>query len=177
MNRIDLFLWVIMSRLPKYLKTSEVCFNDHRMKKYLAIFILLIGAQSLAAQDHKSQDDSMIRASRARLNEFIASHDVSGMARYWLRDYVRITGNSNVLISKDSAVALWTRTFKQQPTIYYVSTPVEISISEDGLSAWESGTWVGMNTKSKGGNYAANWSKQDNIWKLQTEMYVTLSHY
>lgn len=144
------------------------------MKRYLAILILSITTQCVAAQ---SQDDSMIRASRAKINEFIASHDVRGLARYWYRDYVRITGNSAVLTGKDSAVAFWTRTFRQQPTIYYVLTPVGIKISEDSLSAWESGTWVGMNTKSKGGSYAANWSKQDDIWKLLSEMYVTLSHY
>jgi ketosteroid isomerase-like protein len=147
------------------------------MKKYLFVFIFSIVAQCLAAQANKSQDDSMIRASRSKINEFIASHDVRGMARYWFGDYVRITGNSSMLIGKDSAAAFWTRTFKFQPTIYYVSTPAEIIISEDSLSAWENGTWTGMNTKSKGGNYAANWRKQDDIWKIQSEMYVTLSHY
>jgi len=148
------------------------------LKRYLIGVILLIATHRSSAQDStRAQDDSMIRASRVRINEFFSSHDVRGMARYWYGDYVRITGNSAVLSGKDSAVAFWTRTFKRQPTIYYVSTPGKIIISEDGLSAWESGTWTGMNTKSKGGNYAANWSKQDDIWKLQSEMYVTLSHY
>ena len=165
------------------METSEVFLNGissngYFMKKHLFIFILLFAGKYTVAQDTiKVQDDSLIRASRARTNEFIASHDVAGMARYWLRDYVRISGNGDLLIGKDSAVAFWTRIFKQQPTIYYVRTPAEIIISEDGLSAWESGTWTGMNTKSKGGNYAANWIKQDNIWKLQSELFTTLSHY
>lgn len=167
MKRIDLFL----------LERGFKPLNLETLKRYLILSIFLIAAHSGSAQDIKAQDDSMIRASRVRINEFFSSHDVRGMARYWYGDYVRITGNSSVLGGKDSAVAFWTRTFKRQPTIYYVSTPIEIVISEDGLSAWESGTWTGMNTKSKGGNYAANWSKQDDIWKLQSEMYVTLSHY
>ena len=180
MNRIDLFL------CETFAQTSEVFgnfgsllnggpVNYYFMKKYL--FVLLLASQYATAQVNKAQDDSMIRLSRARINEFIASHDVRGMARYWYGDYVRNTGNSSVLIGKDSAAAFWTRSFKLQPSIYYVSTPVEIIISEDSLSAWETGTWTGMNTKSKGGNYAANWRKQDDIWKLQSEMYVTLSHY
>ena len=147
------------------------------MIKYLFISILILAGQFATAQVNKAVDDSMIRASRAKTNEFMASHDVVGMARYWLRDYVRISGNGEIFMGKDSSVAFWTRTFKRQPAIYYVRTPVEIVISEDGLTAWESGTWVGMNTKSKGGNYSATWSKQDDIWKLQNELYVTLSYY
>ena len=147
------------------------------MQKYSGIFIFLLTAQCVCAQINKVQDDSMIRVSRARTNEFIASHDVGGLARYWLKDYVRILGNGNVMVGKDSAVAFWSRTFKQQPTIYYVRVPVDILISEDGQMAWESGTWTGINTKSKSGNYAAMWSKQDDIWKLQSELYVTLSYY
>ena len=145
------------------------------MKKLIVIY--LFTAQYATAQVNKAQDDSLIRAARAKTNELIASHDVAGMARYWLKDYVRISGNGSLLIGKDSSVAFWTRTFKQQPTIYYVRTPMEILISEDGLTAWETGTWVGMNTKSKGGNYAAIWGKQDNIWKMQSEIYTTLSYY
>ena len=147
------------------------------MKKYLFVLILLASGQGTMAQSDKATDDSLIRASRAKTNEFMASHDVAGMARYWLRDYVRISGNGVLMVGKDSSVVFWTKTFKQQPTIYYVRTPVEIIISEDRLSAWESGTWTGMNTKSKSGNYSAVWNKQNDIWKLQSEMYITLSYY
>lgn len=147
------------------------------MKRFLCVLIFGLTMQLAAAQVDKAQDDSLIRASRAKTNELIASHDIRGLARYWLNDYVRILGNGNTIIGKDSAVAFWTRTFKQQPTIYYIRIPTEINISDDGLVAWEAGTWTGMNTKSKGGNYAAMWNKQDNIWKLQSELYVTLSYY
>ncbi len=147
------------------------------MKKYFYVLFFLCVVQSGTAQINAAQDDSLIRASRVKTNELIANHNVTGLARYWLADYVRISGMGNITVGKDSALAFWTRTFKQQPTIYYVRTPAEIIISEDGTLAWESGTWTGMNTKSKGGNYAAMWRKQDNIWKLQSELYVTLSYY
>ena len=147
------------------------------MKRYFCVLLLLLTAPFSRAQVNAAQDDSLIRASRDKTNELIASHDIRGLARYWLKDYVRISGTGNIIVGKDSAVAMWTKTFKQQPTIYYVRTPTEIVISEDGLLAWEKGTWTGMNTKSKGGNYAAMWSKQDDIWKLQSEMFVTLSYY
>jgi ketosteroid isomerase-like protein len=147
------------------------------MKKYFCVISFLVAGHFGHAQVNKEQDDSLIRASRAKTNELIANHDITGLARYWLNDYVRILGNGNITVGKDSSIALWARTFKQQPNIYYVRTPREIIISDDGFLAWETGTWKGMNTKSKGGNYAAMWNKQDNIWKLQSELFVTLSYY
>jgi ketosteroid isomerase-like protein len=147
------------------------------MKKCLFIFVFLLLGRFSHAQVNKAQDDSMIRASRIRTNELIADHDLKGLSRYWLRDYVRIAGNGNISIGKDSAMAYWAKSFKDQPTISYVRTPTEIIISENGMLAWENGTWIGVNTKSKGGNYAAMWAKQDNIWKLQSELYVTLYYY
>lgn len=129
------------------------------------------------AQINRLQDDSLIRASRAKMNELIANHDLRGLARYWLKDYVRVAGNGSITIGKDSSLAFWAKSFKEQPTISYVRTPTEVIISENGLMAWENGTWTGINTKSKGGNYAAMWIKQDNIWKLQSELYATLYYY
>lgn len=157
------------------------------MKVFYCLLIFLLTTQLVSAQytneqidsikQLRVQDDSLIRASRAKTNELIANHDLKGLARYWLKDYVRIAGSGNITVGKDSSIALWAKSFKEQPTIYYVRTPTEINISENGVLAWENGTWIGINTKSKGGNYAAMWSKNDNIWKLQSELYVTLYYY
>lgn len=157
------------------------------MNRIFFILLLLFTAQFSAAQlspDQadslqriRQQNDSMIRASRAATNKLIARHDARGMGRYFYPDFIRISGNGNMVVGKDAAIAYWTKTFAEQPTIYYVRTPVEISFSEDGLSAWESGTWAGFNTKSKGGRYAAQWSSQNSIWKLQSEYFITLSTY
>ena len=157
------------------------------MKTYYCILIFLFSTQLGSAQVNteqtdsikriRQQDDSMIHASRLATNELMSSHDARGMGRYWLYDFVRISGSGSITIGKDSAVAYWTKIFKEQPTIYYVRTPVDIIISDNGLSAWESGTWTGINTKSKSGNYAAQWVKRDNIWKMQSEYYITLSTY
>lgn len=145
----------------------------------LYAFLLFFFSTGLAsnAQSNPAQDDSMIRASRIRTNELIASHDLKGLSRYWLRDYIRIAGNGNITMGKDSSLAYWDKFFKTQPDVYYKRTTKEVIISDNGLLAWESGTWEGFNTKSKGGSYAAMWSKQDNIWKLQSELYVTLYYY
>lgn len=137
----------------------------------------LIPAQTDSLQRVRQQDDSIIRASRAATNTLIASHDARGLGRYFYPDFIRISGNGNMVVGKDAAIAYWTKTFAEQPTIYYIRTPDQITISDDGLSAWESGTWAGYNTKSKGGRYAAQWNSRNNIWKLQSEFFITLSTY
>ena len=157
------------------------------MKKYYFSFVLLFTIQSVWGQLSpeqadsiarlRQQDDSMIRAARAVTNQMIANHDARGLGRYMYPDYIRIAGNGSIAIGKDAAVSYWTKTFKDQPTIYYVRTTLEILISDNGLYAWETGGWTGINTKSKSGRYAAHWAKQDGIWKMQNENYLTLSTY
>lgn len=125
----------------------------------------------------RHQDDSMIRAYRSATNEMMANHSARAMGRYWMPDYTRMSGSGVVTIGKDNAVAEWTKLFIDQPTISYIRTTDSVEVSENGNYAWESGKWIGINTKSKGGNYAAQWVKKDNIWKIQSEFFITLSTY
>ena len=149
----------------------------------ISLFIIQLGFSQVSQNPDDSvkrvrhQDDSMIRAFRLANNELMANHDARGMGRYWIHDYVRMSGSGNITNGKDSAVAYWTKVFKEQPTIYYIRATETVEISENGLNAWESGKWTGINTKSKGGNYAAYWIKRENIWKLQSEYFITLNTY
>lgn len=47
---------------------------------------------------------------------------------------------------------------------------------------FETGKWIGLKTKEKnpkwlGGNYSATWWKRNGVWKLRSELFVTLKHY
>ena len=66
------------------------------MKIIYFLILFLLCAQLSHAQNNMSEDDSMIRAARVKTNELIANHDLKGLARYWLKDYVRIAGNGNI---------------------------------------------------------------------------------
>lgn len=157
------------------------------MKKICSGLISLFFLQFVVAQVNldpadsikriRHQDDSMIRAYRTSTNELMADHNARGMGRYWMPDYVRMSGSGNLTVGKDSAIVYWSKVFKDQPTIFYVRIPEIIQVSENGIYAWEVGKWTGMNTKSKGGNYAAQWVKKENIWKIQSEYFITLSTY
>ncbi|MES1217353.1 MAG: nuclear transport factor 2 family protein [Bacteroidota bacterium] len=145
------------------------------MKKLLCILSLVLSFQFLVAQNNKQQDIATIKEARATSNKAIAAHDVSGISKYWLDDFVQIRGNASYLTGKDTIIATWKELFATNAKVSYVRNPTEIIISDNDTLAWETGKWIGINTYSKGGNYSAMWRKKDNLWKIQAELFVALN--
>jgi len=143
------------------------------MFKSLAIFALLLIPYLAIAQTPQSDAD-IIRASRAASNAAIARHDVEGIAQYWLHDFVQTIGRGITISGKDSVIASWKQLFKTNSTVFYVRTPTTITVGDNGIMAWETGTWEAKNSYSRGGNYSAMWRKIDGEWKLQAELFVSL---
>jgi len=143
------------------------------MVKLILIFTLVSLFQPLAGQD-KEQEMSIIKSLRTASNESIAKRDMDGISRHWLEDFVIIRGNGSHLTGKDTIVGMWKEFFKTNPDVSFVRNPTEISINHLNLMAWETGTWIGINSYSQGGNYSAMWRKIDGVWKLQAELFVAL---
>ncbi len=144
------------------------------MKKYLSIlFGLLFVVQYVIAQEKKEQID-IIKSQRAASNAAIAKHDVDGISKYWLPDFVQVRGNATFLVGKDTVAATWRELFRSNPEVAYIRTPTEILISYNDTLAWETGNWKAIQSYSKGGNYSAMWRKVKNEWKLQAEIFVSL---
>jgi ketosteroid isomerase-like protein len=135
--------------------------------------LLLAALLAFKQTDYKA-DVEIIKASRAASNSAIAKHDVDGIAKYWLPDFVQTIGRGITTIGKDSIASAWKQLFKTNKTVTYVRTPVTITVGDNGIMAWETGNWVAKNSYSKGGNYSAMWRKTDGVWKLQTELFVSL---
>jgi ketosteroid isomerase-like protein len=144
------------------------------MVKRLAIFLLLLPAQIVFAQQSKPDDTAIIKTSRASSNAALARHDIDGMAKYWLPDFVQTIGRGTSLTGKDSIISAWKKLFSTNSTVLYVRSPVNITIGNNGIMAWETGTWTAKNSYSNGGNYSAMWRKIDGTWKLQAELFVSL---
>ena len=144
------------------------------MFKHLVILILLLPVQFAFAQNTEEADIAAIKASRAASNAAIAEHDIDGMSKYWLADFVQTIGRGTSLTGKDTIIASWKALFKTNKTVLYVRTPSVITIGDNGIMAWETGTWTAKNSYSNGGNYSAMWRKIDGIWKLQAELFVSL---
>lgn len=120
-------------------------------------------------------EEELIRNARQTSNEAIARHDVDGISKFWLDDYLVIRGSGVIEIGKEANKINWRNTFKETPQTYFERFPSEIVVSNNNPAiAWESGKWEGFNTYSKGGRYSAQWKKKDGEWKIQAELFVAL---
>ena len=144
----------------------------------LASAFLFYCRQPGVGPPHQPNPKGIITTQRAASNAAIARHDVAGIARYWLPDFVQVGGNGGYKTGTDSVFAGWQKAFRLHPDVVYVRRPKRISLNPNGLLAWETGTWVGSWQQGGyfrgGGNYSAMWRKKDKEWKLQAELYVTL---
>ena len=148
------------------------------MSKLLIFYALLVSLifinTSGYAQGNQQNDVVAITASRTASNAAIARHDIDGMAKYWLNDFVQTIGRGTSLTGKDTIIATWKALFRSNATVSYVRKPSKIIIGDNGVMAWETGTWTAKNSYSKGGNYSAMWRKVNGSWKLQAELFVSL---
>ena len=145
------------------------------MKNGHLVYLLLLLSQAAIAQTKKTTDEQIIRDLRKASNFAIAKKDIAGLSKFWLDDFVQVRGNGTYLAGKDTIISVWKDMFETKPETSFIRTPTEIIVNDvDGTMAWETGTWQGINTYSKGGNYSAMWRKQDGEWKIQAELYVAL---
>ena len=144
------------------------------MFKNLVVLVLLLPAQIVVAQQSTRDDITAIKSSRMSSNAAIARHDIDGMAKYWLPDFVQTIGRGSSLTGRDTIIGSWKQLFRTNPAVLYVRKPVQISIGDNWVMAWETGTWEAKHSYSKGGNYSAMWRKIDGEWKLQAELFVSL---
>ncbi|MEJ0106438.1 MAG: nuclear transport factor 2 family protein [Bacteroidota bacterium] len=143
------------------------------MRSILITFIFLLFVQYISAQS-KDDQASIIKAQRAASNAAIAKHDVDGIAKYWLPDFVQVRGNATYLVGKDTIISTWKELFRTNPEVSYIRNPTEIIVSTNDTLAWEKGKCIGIKSYSKGGNYSAMWRKVNKQWKIQAEIFVSL---
>ena len=142
--------------------------------KVLFLFLGILCFQRSFAQNMHGNDIAIIKSNRAASNNAIAKHDVGGIAKYWLDDFVQVIGRGTYETGKDNISASWQALFNSNPQVVYVRIPGKIIISDNDTMAWETGKWRGLHTYSKGGNYSAMWIKRNGAWMLKAELYVSL---
>jgi ketosteroid isomerase-like protein len=137
----------------------------------LALFLLCTHFTFAQTQN----EEEVIRKNRKASNDAIARRDLEGICKFLLDDFVIIRGSGVVEIGKARNTETWKKMIEETPQTYFERLPSEIIISKNNPNlAWESGTWKGFNTYSKGGRYSAQWKKNEGEWKLQAELFVAL---
>ena len=144
------------------------------MYRYIALATLLFCGPAVNAQTNAVNDEAAIKAARQASNTAIASHDVAGIVKCLLPDYIITRGNGTQAISRDAVTNDWKKLFAANPQVNYVRTPLQINISKNDTLAWETGTWRAEHSYSAGGNYSAMWRKRNGIWMTQAELFVAL---
>ena len=146
--------------------------------------IITIAAASILfveiAWSDADSDKEEIASIRAASNAAIRRHDTEGIVTS-LDDQYQINTGSGMLFHGDPKTEKenWADHFSQLDDVVYVRTPTRIEVSTYLPRAAEFGDWVGNWTTGKGpievgGSYSASWRKVDGIWKIQSEIFVTL---
>lgn len=91
-------------------------------------------------------------------------------------DVLTTTGNGTLIRGKENL-----KKFLQKASMskmYWVRTPSEIDVNTKLELAWEMGNWKGYTIDSDkvfaGGKYSAQWAKINGVWKIKSQLFVTL---
>jgi ketosteroid isomerase-like protein len=142
-----------------------------------ALVVLSALCSSDRVQAQRSQDERLIRETRARSNAAIAAHDLAGIARAWMPDVHIVTSTSAQAAGTQVNQQRMARQFENRPDTIYVRTTRSVEVFAPWSVASERGEWIGRWTEPDGkleigGTYQAQWRKIDGQWLIQAELYV-----
>ena len=141
----------------------------------LVLLSALCGCVRVQAQ--RSDDERLIRETRARSNAAIAAHDLDGIARAWTADVHVVSSTSAQTAGTQANRQRMARQFEIRPDTIYVRTPATVAVFASWSVASERGEWIGRWTEPDGkleigGTYQAQWRQIDGRWLIQAELYV-----
>src|SRR5437870_5475315 len=106
------------------------------MKKFSTSIFLVLSVHVALAQVNKQDQIRKISNARAASNKAIVAHDVNGISRYWVSDFVQVRGNASHLTGKDTIISIWKQLFAANPKVSYIRNPAQIIISDNDTLAW-----------------------------------------
>jgi len=142
------------------------------------VFVLLAVSSNFSGSQ-ASGDEQTIRRLRAEFNRAIAAHDAGSLPKFWREDLHVTTGVGKQLAGSAAVRAAFEAIFADETFITYTRTPDKVVLSASGIRAAESGHWLGEWKKTDGkmelrGTYLAMWRKENEQWRIQSELYVSL---
>jgi len=66
--------------------------NFKKYRKEFFIFLFILSFHQAFAQNMHNNDVAIIKSNRAASNEAITKHDVNGISKFWLDDFVQVIG-------------------------------------------------------------------------------------
>lgn len=148
---------------------------------HTALMIASLTFSALSATPARGQtrtaDEAAIRAARDRSNRAIAAHDVNGVARAMLPEYVAVSSGNVRTVGLHATRESYAQIFASRPGVVFVRTPRTITVNTAWSQAGESGRWTGRWSSPDGvvrvgGEYFAKWKKLAGAWRLLAETFV-----
>lgn len=138
-----------------------------------AVLSILIFTSKLLSQTNKEQ----ILTIRSASNLALKSYENEEVLSYLTDDVLTTTGNG-VLLSGKLALEHYILDAGKSK-MYWIRETKEIIINEKSSLAWESGIWNGYDPQKSddsivNGNYSAMWIKESGVWKIKSQLFVTL---
>jgi len=138
-----------------------------------AVLCILIVTSELFSQTDKEQ----ILAIRNASNLALKSYENEEVLSYLTDDVLFTTGNGALLSGKKELEKYILDGGKSK--MYWVRDTKEIIVNQKRGLAWENGIWNGYNPEKGGdsivnGNYSAMWTKESGIWKIKSQLFVTI---
>ncbi len=138
-----------------------------------AVFCIFICTSELLSQTNKVQ----ILAIRNASNLALKSYENEQVLSYLTDDVLITTGNGVLLSGKKALEQYISDSGKSK--MYWIRETKEIIVNEKRGLAWENGIWNGYDP-AKGddsivnGNYSAMWINESGVWKIKSQLFVTL---
>jgi len=141
---------------------------------FFVVLCILIFTSELLSQTNKEQ----LLAIRNASNLALKTYENEEVLSYLTDDVLTTTGNGVLLSGKKALEKYISDGGKSK--IYWIRKTKEIKVNEKRNLAWESGNWNGYdpekgNDSIVNGNYSAMWTKESGVWKIKSQLFVTLA--
>lgn len=140
----------------------------------LLLVCLLMFSSRLCSQTDKEQ----IMALRNASNTALKTYDNDRVLSYLTYDVLTTTGNGTLLCGKEALASYIKEGGKSK--MYWIRDTQEIIVNTEKGLAWERGIWNGYDPEKSdesivSGTYSAMWTKKSGVWKIKSQLFVTLA--
>lgn len=147
--------------------------NGTRIVALLVVCMLMLSSR-LYSQTEKEQ----IRAARNASNTALKTYDNDTVLSYLTEDVLTTTGNGTLLCGKEALARYIKEGGKSK--MYWIRDAREIIVNTERRLAWERGIWNGYDPEKSdepivNGNYSAMWTKKSGVWKIKSQLFVTIN--
>lgn len=137
------------------------------------IVCMLIFSSNLFSQTEKEQ----ILAARNASNTALKTYDNDRVLSFLTDDVLTTTGKGVLLCGKEALESYIQDGGKSK--MYWIRNTQEIIVNTERGLAWERGVWNGYDPERSdesivNGNYSAMWTKKTGVWKIKSQLFVTL---